>query len=460
MVKIEAKESMICSSLLVVGASVDDYMLTAQHPAVKQKQMKFLLKRLFHNNCMLSLFNTNSSSKVTPFCSFTSSIHELATGEFSDTIIQLSPGTCDGGGADDMFRCKFLAELLLEALLCQDHTDNAFLTPALMENPAQFAFIVLLYWSLDRAHEVNALLVQYCVALLSQYCPVQSITADSDMDQEQARLLLFVQAAQNLQLLLTTGRLASSSAGGEAPSSASPGGAGCVECLSDSSFVRAVVARPCLLDANVVMLVGVTERVLLAFACLRYRYDVVKVMLELNLASPLQPEDDGTQGSGSPQPTRKRLSSSTYSAGMLALAKYWGLDTLVPQLTDLSLPPPPPAPPVERKTKSAGQLPGPDDEDEALLQQHIMNIQMHILQQEEKLQEDPGYAYFVDVCRDDALQVSAPPDLPIAIVHTCIVLTLFLTRVCLILICSSWPRSRPEPSCFGRTTAAPTRPST
>ena len=133
-----------------------------------------------------------------------------------------------------------------------------------------------------------------------------------------------------------------------------------------------------------------------------FRYDVVKMILEYGMVSPQPVAGGDTERAGSP---RKRMSSMSYSPGMLALSKYWGMDTLIPQLPDLALPPPPPAPPKCGAQQSG--MRSAEDEDEALLQQHIMNIQMHILKQEEKMVEDEGFQYFVDVCRDDCLHVSA-----------------------------------------------------
>lgn len=423
-----SQQSMISTSLLVAGASVEQHMLASHHPSVKQKQMKFLLKRLFRNNNILSLFNTNnSSSKVTPFYSFTSSIHYLATIEFSEIMMNLTRRTHDDANeSDDMngfsYRCKYLAELLLGAFQHQDVDAQPAvvdLTRTLLENPGQLVIIIMLYWSLERAHEANALLVQYCVAMISQCSPTHSFTADSDMEQEQARLLLYVQAMQNLQLILTTGRLVMADLGsGDTANTGKSISSGSV---SDILFVRSVVSTQCVLDENIVMLLGITVRILLTFSCLRYRYDVVKVILEFNLLSPLDSgkEDDGNDGAASPHP-RRRMSSMNHSPGMIALSKYWGMDTLISQLPDLTLPPPPLPPSPTHCIRQSGATPSSfssslspstpsvtnNDDDEVLLQQHIMNVQMHILQQEEKLVEDPGYQYFVDVCRDDCLHVS------------------------------------------------------
>jgi len=272
-VESDTKKSMVCSCMRDVGSALDEFLLTSQHPSIKQKEAKFLLKRLFRNNTLLSLFDTGSGSKISPFFSFTSMLHKLATEQFSDTIMSMARFSFADAAK---FRCKWLAETLLESLCHQEGPDapgcaadpcSLMITPALLENPGQFVMMVLLFWSIDKASQVNMLLVQYCVAILAKYCPTHSLTADSDMDQEQARQLLFVAVVQNLQFMLTIGRLRMASGkhsgNGEAESA--------VDDLSDDKFVRSVVGVSCVLNKSVVMLMGVTVRTLLAFACLRYR---------------------------------------------------------------------------------------------------------------------------------------------------------------------------------------------
>ena len=142
------------------------------------------------------------------------------------------------------------------------------------------------------------------------------------------------------------------------------------------------------------------------FGVAAYRYDIIKAILEHSVVSPGSLVDPDTSSLSC---ATGRQRATTYTPGLLALSKYWGKETLFLQSPTLAPPSPPPARPVavKKSGESSGSGVSPEDEEEMLLQQHILNVQIHILQQEALLRvEDAGYQYFVDICREDALHVS------------------------------------------------------
>ena len=115
------------------------------------------------------------------------------------------------------------------------------------------------------------------------------------------------------------------------------------------------------------------------------------------------------------------------SPGLLALGKYWGLDSLLKPPANLA-PLPPDVHSHPAGSSSQAQQYQRDEEEEQAMQQYIQRV----LQRQEQImtygtEEDPGYLYFVDVSRDDALRVSTGGTVtvcvcvyPLLLVHYCI----------------------------------------
>ena len=139
--------------------------------------------------------------------------------------------------------------------------------------------------------------------------------------------------------------------------------------------------------------------VLYTICTIYYRYDVIKVILENNMTSITSHPQQHITSDPTDYARNDSLELPSRSPGILALAKYWSLDSLL-TLKESTLSPVPSMYQMNHKfTKDA-------DEENAI-QEHIKLL----LKQQDEIQvrgieDDAGLKYFVDVSRDEALRVS------------------------------------------------------
>lgn len=268
-----------------------------------------------------------------------------------------------------------LCKLLLDSLLVDSNS-----TSLLAHNPIGMLYVVMCYWFLGLHTLAMEYIVSCCVEMMSM--ALSSSRDGSGSVNVNIDTYHCIHMVHTLQLVLYTGRLYVV----EEQEESGP---------VSSDNISNTVPDNCLLDAATVTLLCLTSRVLLAYSCLHYRYDVVKILLEEG-PIPLQ------AGSGSGMGATGIVDKDGTSKGAVALSKFWGPEVLLgAQLSKSKSVSPQSYFKVSPQTSPNSDLDGGPDEP-------VDMDDSHSEADEGNNGLDRAYEYFVDVCKEDANQVSLP----------------------------------------------------